>query len=149
MKLAYKMEYTHPVRETADIKMIPYTADFQLRYKTLYNDCYRRMRTELDIRPYDYIQDDSFFAEGMDNVWLLVEGGELIGSVALRGEEIDDLLVDRRFQGRGYGRKILLWALERRQHARAVLHVAQWNQRALRLYESMGFEVTETIVIGQ
>ena len=77
-------------------------------------------------------------AHGMDAVCLLAEGGE-----------IDDLLVNRRFQGRGYGRKILLWALERRKHARAVLHVAQWNQRALRLYESMGFEVTETIVIGQ
>lgn len=149
MKLAYKMEYTHPVRETTDIKMIPYTADFQQRYKTLYNDCYRRMRTELDIRPYDYIQDDSFFAEGMDNVWLLVEGGELIGSVALKGEEIDDLLVDCRFQGRGYGRKILLWALQNRPYEHAVLHVAAWNKRAMHLYETTGFTVTETIVIGQ
>lgn len=80
-------------------------------------------------------------------MYLLVESGDLVGSVALKGGEIDDLLVDRSHQGRGYGRQILLWALENVQGGTATLHVAEWNKRAIELYKSVGFEVTETIEI--
>ena len=30
----------------------------------MYNECYHEMREALDIEPYDFIQDDSFFQEG-------------------------------------------------------------------------------------
>lgn len=105
------------------------------------------MREALDIKPYDYIQDDSFFETGMDKVWLLLEKDDLIGSVALKGEEIDDLIVDCNRQGQGYGRKILLWALEHVNAERVVLRVAEWNQRAMRMYQNMGFEITKEIEI--
>ena len=70
-----------------------------------------------------------------------------VSSVALKGNEIDDLLVKKAYQGKGYGKQILLWALENINSDTVILHVAEWNQRALNLYKSVGFEVTKTIEI--
>ena len=147
MNYAYKMTYTKQAEQRSSVSLEPYSQEYQEQYKRLYNECYHEMREALGIEPYDFIQDDAFFEEGMDQVYLLVENGGLVGSVALKGGEIDDLLVDRAHQGRGYGRQILLWALENIQGDPVTLHVAEWNQKAVRLYKSVGFEVTETIEI--
>ena len=148
MNLAYKMEYVHPVKEKTSIDMVLYSCAFKEKYRKIYNECYHAMREALKIEPYDYIQDDSFFEKGMDSVYLLLDGISIIGSVALKGNEIDDLIVAPRYQGYGYGKKILLWALEHIQSDRVFLHVADWNKKALNLYKKTGFEIVETSVIG-
>ena len=147
MKYAFEMTYTQRTEQRSSISLVPYSKEYQEQYKKLYNECYHEMREALGIRPFDFIQDDSFFDEGMDQVFLLLEKDELIGSVALKGNEIDDLLVKRSHQGKGYGRQILLWALENIQSGNVILHVAKWNQRAIKLYKSAGFEITKTIEI--
>ena len=144
---ACEMTYTSPVTEKSAVSLVPYSKEYQEQYKKLYNACYHEIREALGIRPFDFIQDDSFFDEGMDQVYILTDGGELIGSVALKGNEIDDLLVDKKYQGQGYGRQILLWALENIQAKPVILHVAEWNKRAIKLYEKTGFEVTKTFEI--
>ena len=83
----------------------------------------------------------------MENVYLLIEDGELIGSVALKGNEIDDLLVEISHQGQGYGKQILLWAIGQMQKKEIILHVAEWNKRAINRYKKTGFEVTKTFEI--
>ena len=140
--LAYRMEYKNPVSERSAVDLIPYSSEFQDRYKVLYNTCYHGMREALGIRPFDFIQDDSFFRSGMENVYLLTDGDEIIGGVALKGEEIDDLIVDPKYQGRGYGKQILLWALENIKTKNIFLRVADWNKKAISLYEKCGFEIT-------
>ena len=147
MNYAYEMTFTGPVTEKSDVVLVPYSKEYQEQYKKLYNGCYHGMREALGIKPFDFIQDDSFFAQGMENVYLLIEDGELIGSVALKGNEIDDLLVDIGYQGQGYGRQILLWALGNIGAERVILHVAKWNQKAVSLYTKCGFEVTKTFEI--
>ena len=145
--LAHKMEYIRPVTEKAAVMLVPYVPKYQDQYRRMYNECYREMREALDIKPYDFIQDDSFFSNGMNNVYLLVKDEELIGSVALKGSEIDDLIVTPEFQNKGYGKQILLWALENIKSEKIILHVAQWNRKAISLYERNGFEITETFEI--
>ena len=147
MKLAYEMKYTHPTDEGSSIEMLPYSSGFQEEYRKMYNECYHEMREALDIQPYDFIQDDSFFESGMDGVFLLVENGDLIGSVTLK-DEIDDLIVKKEYQGQGYGRKILLWALKHMQKKQVILHVAGWNRKAIHLYRKTGFEITNATEIG-
>ena len=131
------------------IEMIPYTAEYQNEYKTLYNKCFHEMREALDIRPYDFIQDDSYFDSGMDVVYMLVEEGVLIGAVSLEDNEVNNLFVNPLYQGFGYGRKILLWALENIHTERIILHVSSWNEKAVRLYRSVGFDITKTIIVEQ
>ena len=147
-KLAHEMKYVNPVKDRSTVTLVPYSPEYQEEYKRMYNESYHEMREALDIKPYDFIQDDTFFDEGMDKVFLLPDDGRIIGSVALKGSELDDLIVDRRFQGQGYGKKILLWALEHMQGDQIVLHVAAWNERAIRLYQQNGFEITDTFSFG-
>lgn len=147
MNCAYEMTFTGPVTEKSDVVLVPYSREYQEQYRKLYNACYHGMREALGIKPFDFIQDDSFFAQGMENVYLLIEDGELIGSVALKGNEIDDLLVDIGYQGQGIGKQILLWALGNIGAERVILHVAKWNQRAVSLYTKTGFEITKTFEI--
>ena len=139
--LAYTMEYKNPVDESPSVRLIPFLPEYQERYKELYNDCYHEMRETLNIKPYDYIQNDSFFDSGLKDVYILINGNDIIGSVALKCEEIDDLIVNSKYQGRGYGRQILLWALENINSKRIILRVAAWNKRAISLYEKNGFEI--------
>ena len=148
MRKAYAMEYRHPTEERSSIEMVPYSPEFREAYRKIYNECFHEMREALDIKPYDFIQDDSFFESGMDVVYLLTAENEFVGSVALKGDEIDDLIVNRKYQGQGYGKQILLWAIEHMSTEKIVLHVSAWNEKALRLYKNTGFEVTETITIG-
>ena len=139
------MEYLHPVDEKPTIEMIPYSPEYREEYRRVYNECFHEMREALDIKPYDFIQDGSFFDSGMENVYLLMDNGAFVGSVAIKGGEIDDLIVAREFQRRGYGRQILLWALEHIRSESVVLHVAEWNKHAVSLYKKTGFEIVDTI----
>lgn len=75
---------------------------------------------------------------------MLVDKGEIIGSIACYGNEIDDLIVSKIFQNKGYGKKLLLWGM---QHIRGknnepiTLYVTEWNNNALMLYKNVGFEI--------
>ena len=143
------MQYLHPVNEKSSIQMIPYSSKYQEEYKRIYNQCYHEMRKELGIKPFDFIQDDSFFKSGMEKVFLLLCDGEIIGSVALKDDEIDDLIVDIKNQNQGYGKQILLWALEHINSEKIILHVAEWNKKAIELYKKNGFEIVNTIKIDK
>lgn len=146
-RLAHKMEYVNPAAERTTVSLVPYEPGYQEQYKLIYNACYHEMRESLGIKPYDFIQTDSFFDQGMKDVYILTDNGKLIGSVKLKGSEIDDLIVDPEYQNMGYGKQILLWALENIKSEKIYLKVAGWNQRAIRLYEKNGFEITETFEI--
>lgn len=83
----------------------------------------------------------------MDKVFLLLCNEEIIGSIALKDNEIDDLIVDAKYQSQGYGKQILLWALENIKNEKIILHVAEWNKKAIELYRKNGFEIINTIKI--
>ena len=148
-KLAHEMRLVNPVEAKSTCSLVPYSSEYQEAYKKMYNSCYHEMREALNIEPYDFIQDDSFFDSKMDFVYCLLKEGILVGSVALKRNEIDDLLVAPDYQGRGIGRDILLWAIEHISAEPVILHVADWNKRAIRLYESLGFEIIKTFEIGR
>ena len=148
MFLVYEMEYLHPVNDKTSIQMIPFSSKYQEEYKRIYNKCYHEMRQALKIEPVDYIQDDSFFDSGMEKVFLLLSGEEIIGSVKIKNNEIDDLIVNVKYQSQGYGRQILLWALENIKSEKIILHVAEWNKKAIELYRKNGFKIVNTISIN-
>lgn len=83
-------------------------------------------------------------ADKSENVFLLLEANQVIGSVACYGNEIDDLIVKKSYQKKGYGRQLLLWAMNhirQHDHSEITLHVAEWNKGALEIYKKVGFVV--------
>ena len=121
-------------------------------YRTMYNGCFLAMRTALELQPAECCAGREELARRRSEIWILEISGTLAGSVAVYGNEIDDLVVKGEFQGRGLGRGLVQWALallESEGGGPAVLHVADWNRRAMEMYRKQGFRIIKTEVIDR
>lgn len=74
------------------------------------------------------------------SVYLLTEG-EPIGIVSVTGSLIEDLYMLPQYQNRGYGTKLLRFAMQRCSGA-PTLWILENNSGARRLYERYGFRAT-------
>lgn len=141
---AYEMCYDKKEYEPVDIECVPFDKAYITDYKTLYNEAFFPMRKALDIKPYNWYSDDEAIIKKADDIFLLIEKGKFIGSVAVYCNEIDDLFVNIKETKKGYGRKLLLWAVKHireKNDLPITLHVAEWNKGALKLYEDAGFKI--------
>mgnify|MGYP003398960270 CR=1 FL=1 len=145
--VAYEMKYDKESVEQNTIDCVPFDIQYFEQYKTIYNECFYDMRKELEIEPYNFLNDYKQIREKVSDIHLLVKDGEIIGSVACYGNEIDDLIVNKKYQKQGYGKQLLLWGMQqiRKKNADLItLHVAEWNKNALTLYKKVGFEVVSS-----
>lgn len=147
----HTMEYAGGRAETS-LDLRNYRDSDYEEYRAMYNGCFLAMRTALGIRPAECCKTREELAQSRSEIWVLERSGVLAGSVAVYGNEIDDLVVKGDFQGRGLGRALLQWALallEAEGRGPAVLHVADWNRRAMELYQKQGFRIIKTEVIDR
>ncbi len=145
--IAYEMKYEKDPIEKSDIKCIPFSQKYFQEYMKIYNACFYEMRKSLDIEPYNFLSGYIQIGEKSKDIFLLVSEEEIIGSVACYGNEIDDLIVNRKFQHKGYGKQLLLWGMNyirQCSNEPISLHVAKWNEKAVMLYEKVGFVITNT-----
>lgn len=146
--LVYEMKYLKENTEKSCVSCIPFEKQYFQQYMKIYNACFYEMRKALDRKPYNFLSDYKQIREKSKDIFLLMSGEEIIGSVACYGNEIDDLIVNAKYQNRGYGKQLLLWGMN---YIRQIsnepisLHVAKWNEKALRLYEKAGFDITNII----
>lgn len=132
---------------SAEISCIPFDKRYLEQYRTGYNAAFRPMREALDIRPYDWYHDCKDILDKSSDIFILIEGEELIGSVACYGNEIDDLFVSGPFRHQGYGRLLLVWAMNRITscgYGEMIIHVAEWNENAVKMYMNEGFIISKT-----
>lgn len=144
--IAYEMKLNKSKVDAPNISCIPFPKPYFEEYKRIYNECFYDMRKALDIEPHDFLHDYEQIVDKSADIFLLVDKEEIIGSVACYGNEIDDLIVNRKFQRQGYGKQLLLWAIRHireRNDEPITLHVADWNQGAIMLYEKCGFEIVK------
>ncbi len=145
--IAYEMKYDKVFVEQSTIDCISFEMQYFEQYKRIYNECFYDMRKALEIEPYNFLNEYEQIGEKVSDIYLLVKDGEIVGSVACYGNEIDDLIVNKKFQKRGYGKQLLLWGMQqirKRNIDPITLHVAEWNQKALMLYKKVGFEVVSS-----
>ncbi len=138
------------IEDGIGIKCIRFDESFFEEYKRIYNECFYEMRKNLDVKPYNFLSDYTQIQDKSQAIFLLIDDGILVGSVACYGNEIDDLFVNRQYQGRGIGRQLLLWGMRyirSKNDFPILLHVAAWNKKAVQLYESVGFTITKTEII--
>ena len=91
------------------------------------------------------------FREDVGSAFVIEVDGELAGWLGF-DEETDpgyrhagiDLSLDSRFQGRGLGpeaiRTVIRWLADERGHHRFTIDPSAQNERAIRVYESLGFK---------
>ena len=145
--IAYEMQFHKKTIEPSNIPCIPFDELIFQKYMKIYNECFYEMRKTLDIKPYNFLHNYEQIASKVHDIYLLMNENKIIGSVACYGNEIDDLIVNKKYQHKGYGRQLLLWGMNLirgKNDEPILLHVAEWNQDALRLYQNTGFEITNT-----
>ncbi len=141
---AYEMIYDRTDVPETSIECISFDRLYIKDYMASYNEAFYPMRKALDIEPFNWYSEESAVLEKADDTYILIKDGKLIGAVACYGNEIDDLFVKASEQGKGYGRELLLWGMNYirdKSDEPITLHVAAWNQGALRLYQGEGFIV--------
>jgi len=147
--IAYTMEHDgNPVESTVQLRR--YTNDYYEDYKRIYEDCFSEMRTALELHPVNAGDSQEELLSKANDVYIYVENNELIGSVSILNNEIDDLIVGKKHQRKGYGRLFLNFAVARMQRKNIspiTLRVADWNKGAIKLYLDNGFHITKTETI--
>lgn len=145
--IAHTMQY---IGEEMPSPFIPFRnymdSDYPI-YKEVYNDCFADMRRALNLYPIDCCDTREALLNKSENIFILEIGNQLAGSVAIYSNEIDDLIVARQYQWKGYGKGLLRFAVARMQRmgtSPILLHVADWNRGAFELYYKNGFQIIRT-----
>ena len=144
--IAYEMSFKGKSNYKNDINCIPFQEKYWNEYMKIYNECFYEMREDLEIEPKNFYSDYSQMKDKVTNTFLYIQNGTIIGAVSCYGNEIDDLIVNKLFQGRGLGKKLLLWGLnhiKEQGYDEVILHVDEWNQKAVKLYLKNGFSITK------
>ncbi|MDE6593138.1 MAG: GNAT family N-acetyltransferase [Oscillospiraceae bacterium] len=142
--IVYEMSLSKKLNYKADIICIPFEEKYWREYMKIYNECFYEMRKELEIEPINFYFDYSQMEGKADATFLYLQNGVIAGAVSCYKNELDDLIVSKAFQGRGIGEKLLLWGINRIQmqgYEEVMLHAAEWNKNAVRLYLKNGFKV--------
>ncbi|MDD4142267.1 MAG: GNAT family N-acetyltransferase [Bacteroidales bacterium] len=144
--IAHTMEYVGGSIESF-ITLKQYSDEYFEEYKKVYEDCFCEMRTALDLHPINACDTKEELLAKQNDIFIYMEDDKIIGSVAIYDNEIDDLIVAKSYQRKGYGKLLLNFAISRIQknsNSSIILHVADWNRNAVNLYLKNGFKITKT-----
>lgn len=142
--IVYEMSFKERLNYKEDIICIPFQKKYWNGYMKIYNECFYEMRKDLEIEPVDFYSSYSQIKDKINDIFIYIQNGIIAGAVSCYGNEIDDLIVNKIFQGQGLGKKLLLWGMnhiKEQGNEEIVLHVAEWNQNAVKLYLKTGFNI--------
>ena len=142
--IAYEMIYNKALKYQNDSICVPFQKEYWNEYMKIYNECFYKMRKALEVEPINFYYDYSQIKDKINDIFLFLQNGVIIGAVSCYENEIDDLIVEQSFQGQGVGQKLLLWGMnhiKEQGHEEIILHVAEWNQNAVKLYLNNGFSI--------
>ena len=140
--IAYEMIYNKALKYQNDIICVPFQKEYWNEYMKIYNECFYKMRKALEVEPINFYYDYSQIKDKINDTFLFLQNGVIIGAVSCYENEIDDLIVEQSFQGQGIGQKLLLWGMnhiKEQGYEEIILYVAEWNQNAVKLYLKNGF----------
>ncbi len=144
--VAHTMEYCG-ANLTSQLEVRHYVSEDYDDYKRIYEDCFFAMRAALGLSPVNCCDSQEELLLKQDQVFIYEIDGTIVGSVAVYDNEIDDLIVAKEFQNKGYGKALLQFAiafLQKHERSPIILHVADWNQGAIIMYLSNGFKIVKT-----
>lgn len=142
--IAYEMSFDKMFEYSNDVSCIPFQEQYWDEYMKIYNDCFYKMRKTIEVEPINFYSDYSQIKDKINDIFLYLQNGVIVGAVSCYGNELDDLIVEKSFQGQGLGQKLLLWGMnhiKEQGYEEIILHVAEWNQNAMMLYLKNGFSI--------
>ena len=144
--IAYEMLYNKAFKYQNDIICVPFQKKYWNEYMSIYNECFYKMRKALEVEPINFYYEYSQINDKIKDIFLYLQNGGIIGAVSCYENEIDDLIVEKSFQRQGIGQKLLFWGInhiKEQGYEEIILHVAEWNQNAVKLYLKNGFSIVK------
>ncbi len=141
---AYEMSFDKKVKYQNDLICVSFEEKYWNEYMKIYNECFHEMRKDLEIHPINFYSDYAQIKDKVNDIFLYLQNGAVVGAVSCYGNELDDLIVEKSFQRQGLGQKLLLWGMnhiKEQGYKEIILHVAEWNQNAVKLYLKNGFSI--------
>ncbi|MCL2854582.1 MAG: GNAT family N-acetyltransferase [Defluviitaleaceae bacterium] len=144
-----KMEYKGGAA-VSDLSPVLLRDEYYVQYQQIVDEAFYEMRKALNIRPFDAHRYTLMNLEDLkQNTYIVLDGDNIICGATIKVTEngvgeIDSLVVNPKYQRQGFGRKIAFFAVSHLQSCGVcpiTLSVTSWNRAAVRLYQSMGFEI--------
>lgn len=132
----------------SDIELVNYREKDYEDYKKICCDCFRSLSLATGLDPDEFYTKEEMNKK-KDNVFLMFINEEMIGAVEIYDNTIDHLFVNEKYQNKGYGTKLLNFAisyLQKLGQKELRLLVADLNENAVSLYLKNGFKIVNTIV---
>lgn len=149
--VAHTMEYRGETL-CSKLKTRNYSADDFAEYKQIYEECFFDMRTALERFPVNCCRSAGELLQKSSMIFILEVENQIAGSIAIYGNEIDDLIVSKKFRRQGYGKALLQFAvalMQKNNVSPIILHAADWNQNAIKMYLNNGFKIVKTETVRQ
>lgn len=151
----YRLAYNGDKFDEPNICAAKYEDKYYEDKIRLESEAFSVLRKENDIKPYNWYLSAS--KEAIENnrkatlqekeyINLFFQNNDIVGASMVKNAEIDLLFVNIKYQGKGYGKKILEFTINRglEQNASGVnLNALASNEKALKLYKNIGFGVVQ------
>lgn len=138
-----------------DIECAAYEDKHYDQVSELRSKSFESLRKENDMKPY-YILGSSEERELMKKeshlYHLLFDEQKIIGVLKFSGNFIGLLAVDEAYRGRGYGKRLMNFAMNKissDNHTSTKLGIIDTNKDARKLYESLGFKTEATLIVNR
>ncbi len=157
-KLGYKkwyvdldLHYQGSEQPESDLKFILYEDKYFEQYAEELRTSFYELRKTNDFQPYlccDLNEEKrKELLDNKDKLFLLFDNEKLIASILVNNDKIDDVFVIQSYQGKGYGKKIVQFAINKaiKNGSTCIsLSAIDWNTKAINLYQSLGFNIVQT-----
>jgi ribosomal protein S18 acetylase RimI-like enzyme len=132
----------------SDIDMINYSDEYYNDYRSICCDCFLYLSVATNQDPHSFYTREEMIKK-KSNVFIIFIGEEMVGSVEIYDNIIDHLFVNKKYQNRGYGKRLLFFAISCLQEKgvnEITLYVADLNKEAINLYLKNEFKLTNTTI---
>lgn len=144
--------YNGSEQPKSNLRFVSYEDKYFEQYGEGQRESYYEMRKAYDFQPHLCCELDKEKRDELlnnkDHTFLLLNNENLIASVAVDDNGfIDGLFVVPSYQGKGYGKIITQFAINKainNGNSNIQLNVVDGNTRAVKLYRSLGFDIVQT-----
>lgn len=144
-----EMCYKGGAQPDVDIKFINYEDKYYEQYTKCRQACFYEIRKGNDIHPFiipSSEEDRKNILSERDSIYLAFVDGHLVGAITVKGGYLDRIMVAPSYQGKGYGKKITQFGINKalsKGETLISLFYMEGNEKAENLYKSLGFEVVQ------
>ena len=143
-----EMIYRGEAFELPELPIRPYEDKDYIDAFTLFQEAFHRMRLSTGCFPDSVAREPSEasrkrWAESDEDQYVFVKDGKVIGYADVDGTEIDSVSIEVSEQGKGYGKAFVKYLVNRileKDEDEPTLWCVVGNNKARRLYDSLGFE---------